>query len=154
MVRQYALMESLSVNLHNLLNQINGRLSRPDKKFLRDGLIGLLRTGKPIVCQMAKRLPDQRTTYPSRVKRLDNHLIADSNFDRRVKIELPALWAPLVGDDTPIILDLSDLAKPLAKQRTFLFGFDTPIFLTMGSHGKCPRNRTPPESIAAVGVRP
>jgi len=33
-------------------------------------------------------LPDQRTTYPSRVNRLDNHLIAGSNFDRRVKIEL------------------------------------------------------------------
>ena len=49
MVRQYALMESLSANLHGFLHQINGNLSRPDQKFLQDALIGLLRAGCPIV---------------------------------------------------------------------------------------------------------
>ena len=68
MVRQQALMESLSENLHGFLHQINGNLSRPDQKFLQDALIGLLRAGRPIVCQMARQLPNQRTEYPTRVK--------------------------------------------------------------------------------------
>ena len=40
--RQDALMESLSSNLHGFLNQIQGDMSVPDKKFLRDGFIGLV----------------------------------------------------------------------------------------------------------------
>ncbi|MFH1615889.1 MAG: hypothetical protein ABIG61_12505, partial [Planctomycetota bacterium] len=42
-------------------------LSVPDKKFLQDSLIGLIRCGKPIVCQMARQLPNQRTKFLSRL---------------------------------------------------------------------------------------
>jgi hypothetical protein len=45
MVKQESLMESLSSNLNGFLNQIQSNLSVPDKKFLRDGLIGLVRAG-------------------------------------------------------------------------------------------------------------
>jgi len=120
MVRQHALMESLSANLHGFLHQINGNVSRPDQKFLQDALIGLLRAGRPVVCQMARQLPDQRTTYTTRVKRLDEHLVNPSDFDPRVKEALPELWLPLIQEDTPVILDLSDIAKPLAKKMDYL----------------------------------
>ena len=120
MVRQHALMESLSASLRGFLHQINGDLSRPDQKFLQDALIGLLRAGRPIVCQMARQLPNQRTEYSTRVKRLDGHLVNPSDFDQRIKEALPELWLPLIQEDTPIILDLSDLAKPLAKKMDYL----------------------------------
>lgn len=120
MVRQYALMESLSASMHGFLHQINGNLSRPDQKFLKDALIGLLRAGCPIVCQMARQLPNQRVEYTTRVKRLDEHLVNPGDFDQRIKVALPELWLPLVQDDTPIILDLSDLAKPLARKMDYL----------------------------------
>jgi len=120
MVRQHALMESLSANLHGFLHQINGNVSRPDRKFLQDALIGLLRAGRPIVCQMARQLPNQRTTYTTRVKRLDEHLVNPSDFDPRIKEALPELWLPLIQEDTPVILDLSDIAKPLAKKMDYL----------------------------------
>ena len=119
MVTQDVLMESLSSNLHGFLNQIQGDLSVPDKKFLRDGFIGMVRTGHPIVCQMAREVPSQGSKYTTRVKRLDMHLTAESDFDEQVKKSLPAIWMPLVGDDTPLILDLSDLAKPLVTHRYF-----------------------------------
>jgi len=120
MVKQDALMESLSSNLHGFLNQIQGDLSVPDKKFLRDGFIGLVRSGHPIVCQMAREVPNQGSKYATRIKRLDLHLTAESDFDEQVKQSLPAIWVPLVVDDTPLILDLSDLAKPLATQMDYL----------------------------------
>ena len=44
MVKQDVLMESLSSNLHGFLNQIQGDLSVPGQKFLRDGFIGRILT--------------------------------------------------------------------------------------------------------------
>ncbi len=120
MLKRKALMESISSNLHNFLKKTAKNLSLPDKKFLRDGFIGLLRAGQPIVCQMARRLPNQRTKFISRLDRLDQHLVKDSNFDNNVKEALPQLWLPYFQDDTPIILDLSDIAKPFAKKMDYL----------------------------------
>ncbi len=120
MVKRRALMESISSNLHSFLKKTGKNLSRTDKKFLRDGFIGLLRAGQPIVCQMARHLPNQRTKFISRLDRLDQHLLKNSDFDNNVKEELPELWLPYLQDDTPIILDLSDLAKPLAKKMDYL----------------------------------
>ena len=113
MLKRVALMESISSNLHGFLKKIGNDLSVPDKKFLRDSLIGLIRCGKPIVCQIARQLPNQRVKFLSRLDRLEAHLVKDSNFDNKIKAELPHTWLPSIQDDTPIILDLSDIAKPL-----------------------------------------
>ena len=120
MLKRIALMESISSNLHNFLKIIGKNLSVPDKKFLRDALIGLIRCGQPIVCQMARHLPNQRTRFLSRLDRLEAHLGKDSRFDSQLKTELPAFWLPFVKEDTPIILDLSDIAKPFAKKMDYL----------------------------------
>ena len=120
MVKRRALMESISSNLHSFLKKTGENLSLTDKKFLRDGFIGLLRAGQPIVCQMARHLPNQRTKFISRLDRLDQHLVKNSDFDNRIKELLPGLWLPYLQNDTPIILDLSDIAKPLAKKMDYL----------------------------------
>ena len=120
MLKRKALMESISSNLHSFLKKIGNNLSLPDKKFLRDSLIGLLRCGEPIVCQMARHLTNQRTKFVSRLDRLEAHLGKDSKFDSKLKAELPKLWLPFIQDDTPIILDLSDIAKPFAKKMDYL----------------------------------
>ena len=120
MLKRKALMESISSNLHSFLKKIGNNLSVPDKKFLRDSLVGLLRCGKPIVCQMARHLPNQRTKFLSRLDRLEAHLVTDSDFDNKVTAALPEVWLPFIQDDTPIILDLSDIAKPLAKKMDYL----------------------------------
>ena len=116
MLKRKALMESVSSNLHSFLKNIGKNLAMPDKKFLRDAVIGLLRSGKPIVCQMARHLPNQRTKFLSRLDRLEAHLVKNNDFDNKVKSVLPEAWLPFVQDDTPIILDLSDIAKPYAKK--------------------------------------
>jgi hypothetical protein len=120
MLKRKALMDSISSNLHGFLKKIGNNLSVPDKKFLRDSLIGLLRCGKPVVCQMARHLPNQRIKFLSRLDRLEAHLVKDSDFDDKIKAELPANWRPFIKDDTPIILDLSDIAKPFAKKMDYL----------------------------------
>jgi hypothetical protein len=120
MLKRKALMESVSSNLYSFLKNIGKNLSMPDKKFLRDAVIGLLRSGKPIVCQMARHLPNQRTKFLSRLDRLEAHLVKNNDFDNKLKSVLPEAWLPFVQDDTPIILDLSDIAKPYAKKMDYL----------------------------------
>ena len=120
MLKRRALMESISSNLHGFLKRIGNNLSVPDKKFLRDSLIGLIRSGQPIVCQMARHLPNQRTKFLSRLDRLESHLVTDSDFDNKIKNVLPNIWLPFVQDETPLILDLSEIAKPFAKKMDYL----------------------------------
>ena len=120
MLKRKALMESISSNLHGFLKKIAKNLSVPDKKFLRDSFISLIRCGKPVVCQMARRMPNQQTKFLSRLDRLESHLAKDSDFDNKIKAQLPANWLPFIKDDTPIILDLSDIAKPYAKKMDYL----------------------------------
>lgn len=121
MSRPEALLESISDNLGHFLQKIDAGLTKPRKKFLRDSLIGLLRAGRPIVCQMARKLPDQGVTFLSRRDRIESHLNNDrDDFDAQIRTTIPSLWVPLVRDDTPIILDMSDLAKPLARTMDYL----------------------------------
>lgn len=120
MLKRRALMESISSNLHGFLKRIGNNLSVPDKKFLRDGLIGLLRSGQPVVCQMARHVPNPRTKFLSRLDRLEAHLVKDSDFDDKLKTALPHEWLPFVQEQTPILLDLSDIAKPYAKKMDYL----------------------------------
>jgi hypothetical protein len=120
MLKRRALMESISSNLHSFVKRISNNLSVPDKKFLRDSLIGLIRCGRPIVCQMARHMPHQQTKFLSRLDRLESHLVKNCDFDDKLKNALPEEWLPFVQDDTPIILDLSDIAKPSAKKMDYL----------------------------------
>ncbi|HUT31806.1 MAG TPA: hypothetical protein VMX13_18605 [Sedimentisphaerales bacterium] len=101
MLKRKALMESVSANLHGFLKNTGKNLSMPDKKFLRDGVIRLLRSGKPIICQTARHLPEQRTQFPLRLDRLEAHLVKNNDFDSKVKVALPEAWLGFVQDDTP-----------------------------------------------------
>ena len=120
MVRTRALMESVSANLQDFLQPIGVDLTKPQKKFLREGLLGLLRAGRPVVCRMARKLPDRQAKFLSRLDRLETNLNRQSDLDEKLKAALPALWLPMIRQETPIILDLSDLAKPLAKKMDYL----------------------------------
>ncbi len=120
MLKRKALMKSISSNLYSFLKKIGKNLPLPDKKFLRDGFVGLLRAGQPMVCQMTRHLPNQKTKFISLPDRLDQHLLKNRNFDNNVKEALPKVWLLYFQSDAPIILALSDLAKRLAKKMDYL----------------------------------
>lgn len=120
MLKRTPLMESISSNLFDFLKKTGKNLSLPDKKFLKDSMIGFLRCGNPIVCQIVRHMPNQQISFLSRLDRLESHLVKNSKFDDHVKSELPQLWQPFVKEYTPIILDLSDIAKPLASKMDYL----------------------------------
>jgi len=54
MMRPQALMEAVLAGLNWFLQPIGENLSKPQKKFLRDGPVGLLRAGRPVPCRMVR----------------------------------------------------------------------------------------------------
>jgi hypothetical protein len=86
--------------LHDFLKKVGKKLSLPDKKFFRDALIG-----QPIVCQMARQLPNQHTKFLPRLDLLEEHMLSEGTFDDEVKETLPQVWLFFAGDDMLIILD-------------------------------------------------
>jgi len=64
---------------------------------------------------MARNLTQRAKFFACR-GRLESNLNRQSDLDEKLKAAFPELWLPLIGDDTPIILDFSDIAKPLAKR--------------------------------------
>jgi hypothetical protein len=73
-------MKSISFNLYDFLKKISKNLLLPDKKFLRDTTIGFLRSGNPIVCQMACHLPKQRTKFVWRLAGNDKPMMLLTNL--------------------------------------------------------------------------
>jgi len=84
-MRGQALMESISANLKWFLQPIGADSSKPQRKVLRDGLVGLLRAGRPVVCRMARKLPDRGTEFLSRMDRLAGHLNKADDLEQKVR---------------------------------------------------------------------
>ena len=118
-MQRQAFVEAVSANSTGSSGQ-SARISPSPEKFLRDGFVGLLRAGRPVTSRMARKLPDRGTQFLSRLDRLEGHLNASDALDGKVKAGLPNLWFPMAQQDTPIILDLSDIAKPLARKMDYL----------------------------------
>ncbi|MCJ7729156.1 MAG: hypothetical protein MUO27_04675 [Sedimentisphaerales bacterium] len=109
MVKREASMESLSSNLHNFLNR-TARIyySSPDKKFLRGAMVGSLRTGRPVVCQMVRCLPNQCTKFVSRIDcfglsplRCGKILFSHPLEVRILPLAVKVLFSPLVCPRLP-----------------------------------------------------
>jgi len=66
---------------------------------------------------MARKLPDRRTKFLSRWDHKEADLNHPNDIEQKIKATLPDLLLLMVHQDTPIILDISDLAKPLAKKK-------------------------------------
>ena len=73
MTRPQALTEAVSANLNWVLQPISENPTKPRKKFLRDGLIGLVRTPLPAVCRMARKLLTPDATFLSDFNRLEEN---------------------------------------------------------------------------------
>jgi len=68
------------------------------------------------------------------------------DIEQKIEAALSDLWLPMVGEDTPIILDLFDLAKRLAKK------MDSLVTVRAGSTGELVRGwmaRTSPGMVSS-----
>ena len=108
--------------LRQFLNDFCPAPDRPRAKFLRQAVWGLLLSGSLVVARWLRWLggADRCRKRFWRHKRLldqlkNPHWDHDALIDRYLRA-----WARRVAPDTPLILDLTDLAKPRAKKLKYV----------------------------------
>jgi len=106
--------------LAEFIAPIAARADKPRKKFLRQAVSAILLSGSLVVMELARWMHDGCTDIFYRLKRLLNHL-ASPVVDLASLVEAYRTnLAGYVQPDTPIIIDLTDVAKPRARKMKYV----------------------------------
>jgi hypothetical protein len=108
----------------NLLNEfmapITSKADKPRQKFLPQAVGAILLSGSLVVTEFARWIHDDCSDIFYRLKRLLNHLISPCGDLSPMVDSYRQMTARYIQPDTPIIIDLTDLAKPRAKKMKYL----------------------------------
>lgn len=108
----------------NLLNEfiapITSKADKPRQKFLRQAVGAILLSGSLIVTEFAHWIYDDCSDIFHRLKRLLNHLISPRGDLTAAVQAYRQTVAKYIQPDTPIPIDLTDLAKPRARKMKYL----------------------------------
>jgi len=95
-------------------------VDKPRKRFLQQAIRGILFSGSLVVMELGRWIRDDCSDRFYRAKRLLNHLASpEGDLTAAVRSYRQAV-SPQISADTPLILDLTDVAKPRAKQMEYL----------------------------------
>ena len=122
----------------NLLNEfmapITAKADKPRRKFLRQVVGAILLSGSLIVTEFGRWIHDECSDIFYRLKRLLNHLVSPhSDLSAVVKAYRQTI-SKRIQPDTPIVIDLTDLAKPRARKMKYLAHVDTGIAMKTTSN--------------------
>ncbi len=108
----------------NLLNEfmapITSKVDKPRQKFLRQAVGAILLSGSLIVTELAHWIHDDCSDIFYRLKRLLNHLTSPRGDLTAAVQAYRQTVAKYIQPDTPIPIDLTDLAKPRARKMKYL----------------------------------
>lgn len=120
MLRQDALISKIRSELDIFLEPMLAVADRPRQKFLRQSVRAILLSGGLVVSELARWIRDDCSDLFYRVKRLLNHLICRRGDLTQIAQAYRRAMAQKVQPDTPIIIDMTDLAKPRARHLEYL----------------------------------
>jgi len=90
------------------------------QKFLRQAVAAILLSGSLVVTEFARWIHDDCTDIFHRLKRLLNNLVSPHGSLTVMVNAYRQLVAKYIQPDIPIIIDLTDLAKPRARKMKYL----------------------------------
>ena len=106
--------------LTEFMAPLTAQVDQPRQKFLRQAVGSILLSGSLIVSEFARWIHDDCSDIFHRLKRLLNHLVS-ARGDLTASVNAYRQSAgKYIQADTPIIIDLTDLAKPRAKKMKYL----------------------------------
>ena len=92
-------------------------LDKTRQKFFRHSLWGIVLSQSLIVARWLRYIPDHCRRRFSRHKRLLNQLKSSDWSCAEVLKQYQRTWGKHIEPDTPLIVDLTDLARPRARKR-------------------------------------
>ena len=106
--------------LKEFIEPIVQKADKPRKKFIRQAVGAILLAGSLVVTEFARWIHDDCSDRFHTVKRLLNHLVSSRGDLAGVVEGYRTSVAGHIQHDTPIIIDLTDLAKPRARKMKYL----------------------------------
>ena len=106
--------------LRKFIDPIVQNADKPRKTFIRQAVAATLMSGSLVVTEFARWIHDDCSDIFYRVKRLLNHLVSATGDLTPVVRDYRLGVAGLIQHETPILIDMTDLAKPRAKRMKYL----------------------------------
>ena len=106
--------------LNEFMRPIINQTDKPRQKFLMQAVGAILFSGTLVVSEFARLIHDECSDIFYRVKRLLNNLFSKEGDLTAAIDEYRKTAAEFIEPDTPIAIDLTDLAKPRAKKLKYL----------------------------------
>jgi hypothetical protein len=130
MIRKDLLVHKTKTLLDDFLNPMLGQLDKPRQRFLRQTVRAILFSGSLVVMELCKWIRDKCSDRFYQDKRLLNNLLSPhADLGEAVTAYRRSLNR-YIQPDTPIVIDMTDLAKPRAKKMEYL------ALVRDGSEGK------------------
>lgn len=106
--------------LNEFMKPIISQTDRPRQKFLMQVISAILISSTLVVSEFARLIHDDCSDIFYRVKRLLNNLFSKEGDLTTAIGAYRQMAAKFIEPDTPIVIDLTDLAKPRAKKLKYL----------------------------------
>ncbi len=106
--------------LCEFIQPITEPLDKPRKKFLRQVIGAILLSGSLVVTEIAHWVRDDCTDRFYQMKRLLNHLVSLEGDLSGAVGSYRQFMSRYIQHDTPILIDITDIAKPRARRMKYL----------------------------------
>ena len=120
MIRDDLIIGKTRALLNEFLAPMQAQVDKPRQRFLQQAVRGILLSGTLVVMELCRWIKDECSDRFYQDKRLLNHLTSPrGDLSEAVRAYRQSV-ARLIAPDTPLIIDLTDLAKPRARKMKYL----------------------------------
>ena len=120
MIRKDFVISKTRNQLAQFINPIAEPADKPRRKFLRQAVGAVLLSGSLVIMEFSRLIHDDCCDIFYRVKRLLNHLTSPGGDLSAVVRAYREQMARYIEPDTPLIIDMTDIAKPRARRMDYL----------------------------------
>lgn len=110
-LQELKMTKKMQAEFHAFIKPLSKNFTGPEQKFFKDTTFGILKSGSVIVRQISQQLQENKDVKTT-CKRLYENLSKRKKFNVEVQKQLIKKQSRQFTDDTLIIMDTSDLAKP------------------------------------------
>lgn len=120
MLRKDFVLHKTKQLLSDFLSPIIANTDKPRQKFLRQTVAAILLSGCLVVKELTRWINDDCSDLFYRLKRLLNHLVSPCGDLSGAVAGYRQLLARYISADSPLIIDITDLAKSRARRMEYL----------------------------------
>lgn len=120
MIRHDLILSKTRRLLDEFLAPMQSHVDKPRRRFLRQAVRGILLSGSLVVMELCRWIRDGCSDRFYQDKRLLHHLTSPRADLSEAVVAYRQHLARYIQADTPLIIDLTDLAKPRARRMKYL----------------------------------